>query len=224
MLVSDKYEGHHSPRFVLKSAYDTYWKQRAGTWQQRKRNLIQSSHGSIMKTYPITFSSPMVRALLEGRKTQTRRLITSMWSNVRMRHEINEKIFLYVRETWAYVRTLDPGLLVFQADYPSCVPAEYQNVPPALDALRAAGYTWKPCIHMPRRLPRLTLEITDVRVEQLQSISQEDAIAEGLKAITKDGSLVKYGIPDQDGLPGTDDSGWPWAEWSPAPRQAYARL
>jgi hypothetical protein len=174
-----------------------------------------------MKTYPIIFSAPMVRALLEGRKTQSRRLITSMWANAKMRHESGEKIFLYVRETWAYVASLDPGLPVYRADYPACVPANYENVPPTIEE---AGYRWKPCIHMPRRISRLTLKVSDVRLQHLQDISEDDAIAEGFKAITKDGSLMKYGIPDNDGLPVTDDSGWPWAEWSADPRQAYRRL
>lgn len=177
-----------------------------------------------MKTYPIIFSGPMVRALLNGSKTQTRRLVTSMWANAKMRQEMEEEILLYVRETWAYVGSLDPGLLVFQADYPNCVPAEYQNVPPTLDALRQAGYRWNPCIHMPRKLSRLALEVTDVRLQRLQDIGEEDAIAEGLKAITKDGSLVKYGIPDRDGLPGTDDIGWEWFRWREDPRLAYADL
>jgi hypothetical protein len=133
-----------------------------------------------MKTYPIIFSGTMVRAILEGRKTQTRRLVTSMWANAKMRHDMGERILLYVRETWAYVGTLDPGLLVFQADYPRCVPREYQNVPPTLDALRQSGYRWKPCIHMPRKLSRLTLVVTDIRIQHLQKISVSDAIAEGV--------------------------------------------
>jgi hypothetical protein len=157
-----------------------------------------------MRTYPIILSGPMVRALLEGRKTQTRRLITSMWSNVKMHHEVGEEeVLLYVREAWANC-----------GDYIRYAATD------DIHELRKR----RPSIHMPRWASRLTLEVTDVRLQRLQDISDEDAIAEGFKSITKDGNLIKYGIPDRDSFPGTDNDGWPWAEWSTDPRQAYARL
>lgn len=80
---------------------------------------------------------------------------------------------LYVRETWAQPTTLDPGPTFYRADYPDCVPAHFENVPPA-KAIR-----WTPSIHMPRALSRILLEIVCVRVERLKDISEADAKAEG---------------------------------------------
>nr|WP_211248470.1 hypothetical protein [Desulfobulbus elongatus] len=70
----------------------------------------------------------------------------------------------------------------------------------------------------------MTLEITGVRVERLHKISTDDAIAEGLNCLTKDGTLYKYGIADRDGLPGNDDYGWHWNLWKSDPRLAYRTL
>lgn len=122
-----------------------------------------------MTVRPIIFSEPMVRALLAGHKTQTRRLATSPLRRCK-RGDL-----LYVRETFAEVG--DGYLTVTRADYPDCVPPHFENVPPA------DGVKWRPCIHMPRRLSRLTLEVADVRVEPLQSISDDDALAEGITKV-----------------------------------------
>ena len=71
---------------------------------------------------------------------------------------------------------------------------------------------------------RILLEIADIRIERLQSISREDAIAEGLACFSKDGRIYKYGIPDRDGLPGSDNIGWDWQKWQENPITFYLLL
>ena len=138
-----------------------------------------------MADRPIIFSGPMVRALLDGRKTQTRRLATSPLR----RCVVGDR--LYVRETAAAVE-LDDGQDgirfaadgVFQPIANSAAAAEAWGIMhcyarPADDDLRPQGKQ-VPSIHMPRWASRLTLIVEAVRVEPLPSISREDAIAEGL--------------------------------------------
>lgn len=172
-----------------------------------------------MKERPILFSGPMVRALLDGTKTQTRRVVKwrglepginlqftglsversgSNWvltSPTRTSHEYRSipqpcpygKLGdrLWVRETWSQPTTLDPGPTFYLADYPACVPAGFENVP------AADGITWKPSIHMFRNDSRILLEVTDVRVERLQEISEADAIAEGIHPYAVYGGKVE---------------------------------
>lgn len=156
------------------------------------------------------FNGEMVRAILDGRKTQTRRVMKPQpepcpaprgghwWpSNVfkTMLHveeemqngkggwgglvgdacpfgDVGDRI--WVRETWAEAGASAPDLKLYRANYPAHVPAHYENVPPAEDV------RWTPSIHMPRWASRILLEITDVRVEQLNDISEEDARSEGI--------------------------------------------
>lgn len=157
---------------------------------------------------PIIFSRPMVKALLEGRKTQTRRILKPqpvpfkhddgkecdvgllhiegapcprvtlgrVVIDQEVRYAIGDR--LWVRENFAHVGTCDPGFLTYQATYPDDLkPFGIENVPATL---KEAGYKWKPCIHMPRAISRLTLIVTGVKVERVQDISNEDAIAEGV--------------------------------------------
>jgi hypothetical protein len=196
-----------------------------------------------MKERPILFSGAMVRAILSDSKTQTRRVVTkadhgSHVSAVTQRgqywqHEfdggsrnsgllevVNIKCpygepgdHLYVRETW--IQTED-GSYAYKA-----TDAQNSEVQRCFSEL---GLKWKPSIFMPRKVSRITLEVASIRVERLQAISEEDAIAEGLTALSKDGQTVKYGIPDRDGLPGNDDDGWQWSQWCADPRRAYADL
>jgi hypothetical protein len=149
-----------------------------------------------MADKPILFSGPMVRALIAGTKTQTRRALkpqpvqnsAGLWTWQRrgvsvqgeglelalaLRIAVGDR--LYVRETW---QALSFG------DYlpTKCRTCDLRFA--ATDTLGSApkdirGYPWRPGIHMPRWASRLTLTVTDVRVERLQEISVGDAVAEG---------------------------------------------
>ncbi|HBK4816020.1 hypothetical protein [Enterobacter asburiae] len=155
------------------------------------------------------FNDEMVRAILDGRKTQTRRIMKVQpdtpefglrriiessianeigmyfWSQEDARGiKARSKQFfcpfgdvgdrIWVRETWAEAGASAPDLTLYRANYPAHVPTHYENVPPAEDV------RWTPSIHMPRWASRILLEITDVRVEQLKSISEEEARSEGV--------------------------------------------
>lgn len=179
-----------------------------------------------MTERPIIFSTPMVQALLAARKTQTRRLIKkpaaldalTVFEPAFLELPGNADLLpaapgdrLWVRE--AIERVSEPGAVFYRADYEAQFPGADSR-----------GLSWRSPRFMPRWASRLTLLVTEVRVRRLAEISEEDAIAEGLAAVTKDGKLWKWGIPDRDGLPGTDNTGWPWYDWSRDPRAAYRKL
>ncbi|EMO5717462.1 hypothetical protein RVW00_002442 [Enterobacter bugandensis] len=138
------------------------------------------------------FNGEMVRAILDGRKTQTRRIIKPQpvmyepGQSIHVSDMINDALRcpfgavgdrIWVRETWAEAGAGAPDMKLYRANYPEHVPTHYENVPPA-DEIR-----WTPSIHMPRWASRLTLEITGVRVEKLDKISEEDAISEGMQGV-----------------------------------------
>ena len=91
-------------------------------------------------------------------------------------------------------------------------------------AAQMAG-RWRSPAQMPRWAARLLLEVTAVRLERLQAVSEADARAEGLLHISKDGGRTwKWGIADRDGLPGIDDDGMSWSGWSADARKPFKLL
>lgn len=181
-----------------------------------------------MKERGMIFNADMVRAILDGRKTQTRRIMKPQpepcprgghwWpSNVfkTMLHvedemqngkggwgglvgdacpfgDVGDRI--WVRETWAEAGASAPDLKLYRANYPEHVPSIYENVPPA-EEIR-----WTPSIHMPRWASRILLEITDVRVERLNSISDADAKAEGC-CYGRGGGIPDFAVNPADHFP-----------------------
>lgn len=143
-----------------------------------------------MKERPILFSGPMVRAILEGRKTQTRRIVNPQpfpWKMETHRGELFVldggwrpfcKVpygcpgdLLWVRETW---RCRGGREYEYQKHQPSIL---YRCDAEVVDYCTAV---WRPSIFMPRWASRITLEIESVRVERLHDITEEDAKAEGV--------------------------------------------
>lgn len=158
-----------------------------------------------MAIKPILFNTEMVRAILDGRKTCTRRV-----AKTTPFFEVNEKPvylydtepsmgkiyppcqpgdILYVRETW----TKECGKYYYRADYDSdyldpCetlsggYPASCRNHP-GCDGCMATSTRihWHPSIHMPKEAARIWLKVTDVRVERLQEITDEKAKREGIQ-------------------------------------------
>jgi len=201
-----------------------------------------------MKERPIIFNAEMVNAILSGRKTQTRRPVKFPFIDRNIGCELSGNelageiaagnfwnsylgqpgVRLWVRET-CQSKELESGLdVVFYPADNTEIPVNAHPLDAGnwVDLYRYRGGEGKivPSIHMPRWASRITLEITGVRVERLNSINENDALAEGLSEITKDGRTYKYGIPVRDVYPGNDNCGWPWHEWEHYPISAYSKL
>jgi hypothetical protein len=140
---------------------------------------------------PILFSAPMVRAILEGRKTQTRRVYKPrVQDNVMDQHGPLWSLpcpygvpgdRLWVRETWyeRYDGLDDTYCEGYAADGEmKCGPVSAT----AHEAINMGARSKRPSIFLCRADSRITLEITDIRVQRVQEISEEDAKAEGVSA------------------------------------------
>ena len=148
---------------------------------------------------PILFNTEMVQAILKGGKTVTRRKIDRDITNfcdvdtdgTLLDYQNCDGDFinpvdlcryrkgdiLWVRETW---QLLPSGF--------DEIPPEYWYIYKATDELSDECTRWRPSIHMPKKAARIFLKVTDVRVERLQDITEEDCIAEGIKPVRVPGS------------------------------------
>ena len=125
----------------------------------------------------------MVRAILEGRKTQTRRVLKNQRA-----YDLDKTPFgqpgdrIYVRETWMDLQRTgveyrdDSNQLQRYAYAADTAPGSYGD-----ECRKDYGMKWRPSIHIPKSAARIWLEVTGVRVERLQDISEKDAIAEGIE-------------------------------------------
>jgi hypothetical protein len=132
-----------------------------------------------VKERGIIFSAPMVRALLEGRKTQTRRVIPDGGRCLDLDDDAEDR---YHAGTWGEEKYGHPGerLWVRETWAPDPVYEDERRVCYRATAADESCIRWKPSIFMPRWASRITLEVTEVRVQRLQDISEEDARAEGV--------------------------------------------
>lgn len=167
----------------------------------------QGTHGElVLKERPILFSSEMVRAILEGRKTQTRRVVKlkefqpctfpegSEWIFRDKRdcwNDVSTKLLidnycpygkpgdkLWVRETWAHDDMDCKDAHCGNSDH---IWYRASEEPIVADSF-AGSAAWKPSIFMPRWASRITLEIVNIRVERLHQIDKAGATAEGITA------------------------------------------
>ena len=164
-----------------------------------------------MTERPILFNAPMVRALLDGSKTQTRRLVKPQPTLDTNRWDVDAISTLWIgtgpsaatggtRQTWGWSRCPygKPGDRLWVREAIHLVPDQEPDdgTGRVLSAYSADGvltvadaWPWKrnnlPSMHCPRGLSRIDLEVTGVRVERLQDISEADAKAEGSPACAR---------------------------------------
>jgi len=162
---------------------------------------------------PILFNTEMVRAILDGRKTATRRTIKrtpsndspsgyGFWKEFNERdnawyvkdythsacwYQLKEYIkrfskyqvgdIIYARETWQQLTDEFGIQTIYRAN------EDYSDI---------ENLKWRPSLHMPKSEARIFLKVTDVRVERLQDITEEQAKEDGIRGYSKDGNLYKY--------------------------------
>lgn len=153
-----------------------------------------------MSEHPILFSEKMVRAILAGKKSQTRRVVKQ---NPKGKIPFTDELpcpygltgdILWVREKWQAQNT--SGLWWHQVPRNERPLWNWAFTNPVEPAFKAIPPRWIPSIHMPRMACRIELEITQLRIERLNSISESDAIAEGCQAWIENGQVVDTAVSD----------------------------
>lgn len=163
---------------------------------------------------PILYNTEMVRAILEDRKTVTRRVVKPQPKKEvdkialeRFHKPYSPGDILYVRETWATVDRYSHNFGDWWSEY--IYRASYSPDP----VLDVPTITWRPSIHMPREAARIFLRVTDVRVERLQDITELDILE-------KEGVTVDFPQPK----PSYMSLAYTETRLKPAVRKAFADL
>lgn len=188
-----------------------------------------------MAIKPILFNTEMVRAILDGRKDATRRIVKgfipddAVWGYTAFTPKgyiscrgtfadgYGEKFFklpcepgdiLYVRETWYK----SPSRYMYRADY-SHTERFYTNG-------KEVSIKWHPSIHMPKEAARIWLKVTNVRVERLQDITIDDIRGEGLSSVAVHAGDMEIALEEWKRLwnstikkPDIDCYGWDASPW-----------
>lgn len=202
---------------------------------------------SFHRIKPILFNTEMVRAILDGRKTVTRRVIKPRYRGNEIGFRIDRNMstgqitgveiiddeecgtdryvnppyqigdILYVRETWARLVTAKDGEMQSER-YVYKATDEY----PFGESGYIVKFRWKPSIHMPKEAARIWLKVTDVRVERLQDITEDDVCKEGAEPLIQ--CAIEHATYNTDGTLG--DMCWNTDECSYCPfiEKSYSEL
>lgn len=188
---------------------------------------------------PILFNTAMVRAILDGEKTCTRRIIKEEIPEGYKPlgfvlyptddKELGNLVFggkganvyyakppykvgdiLYVRETWTNTLTPDGNVgFAYKAD------GEPENFLWWGNAKKCKWEVWMPSIHMPKEAARIFLKVTSVRAKRLKDITEQGCFNEGIREFTKDGVVKKYD---------TEPNMYSWEKMPRTPREAFEKL
>ncbi|HCP3738880.1 TPA: hypothetical protein ODM79_002901 [Escherichia coli] len=161
-----------------------------------------------VKERGMIFNDEMVRAILGGNKTQTRRIVEEKFYGRAVAAELLAKHCPYgqpgdriwVRETYrVHGKATDVATLVYRASVRNSWTEQTHRVPVEV-CNKPVSEKWTPSIHMPRWASRILLEITDVRVERLRDMSEADAKEEGaspaMYKITPPEAVYRVGFGD----------------------------
>lgn len=166
------------------------------------------------RVLPILFSTEMVRAILDGRKSCTRRIVkTKQFVGLlpdKCKNGIPEEFLEEKKGMFKpYCDMMDTELIsaAYKAPYQIgdilYVRETFIQAAAHIFWYKAddkpwmsQGLLWKPSIHMPKEAARIWLKVTDARVERLREITEAQAKAEGIRGYSKDGNLYKYAVTD----------------------------
>lgn len=212
---------------------------------------VQNARANSLAAEHVNNSGEMVRAILDGRKTQTRRVVKSDCMDIGEKDDGTRWPWrehadggdywyscpfgvvgdcIWVRETWQAIHdSVDEFGYVEERTYAPSIPKEMDRYWHTVyaeyfgdESRENRGFPWRPAIHMPRWSSRITLEITGVRVERLQDISEEDAESEGVEHANFTGFGGEPGVPnypEPDVYRGTKEQCW-----TECPSEAFQHL